>query len=74
MTFYSECATDIFRDWLEPESAVARLDGDTKFMVLIEPGKRQPVGEDLNGLVELAEPPTPIDGELADAYVYPFVD
>ncbi len=44
VTFYSECATDIFRSWLDPVEAVDRLQGEDRFMVLVEPGKRQPVG------------------------------
>lgn len=73
LTFYSGCATDIFRDWLEPDAAVERLVGGSKFMVLIEDGKRQPDGKALDALVDLTEKgPVSIEGERDSAEVYLF--
>ncbi len=53
ITFYSLCASEVFRTNLEPDEAVSRLPGESKFMVLIEDGKRQPTGDDLEALVDL---------------------
>ena len=72
ITFYSECASGVFRRELEPEAAVDLLQGDEDFMVLIEGGKRQPEGADLASLIELTVgPPTLIDGARGAA-VYRF--
>jgi hypothetical protein len=73
VTFYSECFTDIFRTGSDPDRALERLDGDQRFMVLIEDGKRQPVGEDLAALVaETVAGPIPVVGERDSAVVYEF--
>ena len=76
VTFYSECATDIFRGWLDPVEAVDRLQGEDRFMVLVEPGKRQPgeVRTWTGWSISPPERPTFIDGDRVDAYVYAFAD
>lgn len=73
ITFYSSCWTDRFRPNLEADEAVDRLQGDPRFMVLIEDGKRQPEGADLDELVDLTtEDPIAISGERDSALVYEF--
>jgi hypothetical protein len=73
-TYYSECATSVFVAGLDPELAVAALDGEERFMILIENGRRQPEGGDLAGLLEVtAGPPVVIEGALAAA-VYRFAE
>ena len=75
ITFYSECSTDVFRSATEPADAVARLEGDEKFMVLVEDGKRQPGGDSLRGLMAETEgEPIPIDGERDSAVVFELAD
>jgi hypothetical protein len=75
MTYYSECSSDIFRPDISPTDAVDRLVGDSKYMVLVEGGKRQPTGDDLAGLLTLTEPdPEVVDADLVDAEVYRFRD
>jgi hypothetical protein len=73
ITFYSACATEVFRPSLEAEEALGGLTGEAKFMVLVEDGKRQPTGSHLHELVTLTEgPPTIVDGATRDAAVYRF--
>lgn len=73
VTFYSLCWTDRFRTSLEAEAAVERLQGDPRFMILIEDGKRQPSGADLDELVSLTRGgPLEVEGERDDAVVYEF--
>jgi hypothetical protein len=73
VTYYSGCWTAIFHPNLEPEDAVNRLQGQAKFMILIDGGKRQPEASDLAGLVALTEgPPIVIDQEGGTARVFEF--
>jgi hypothetical protein len=73
VTFYSECHTDIFRAELDAESSIARMDGGEKFMILVEDGKRQPTGDDLNALIARTESgPWVVAGERSSAEVYEF--
>ena len=75
ITFYSECSTDVFRSATAPGDAVARLEGDEKFMLLVENGKRQPGGDFLRGLMaETQGEPIPIDGERDSAVLFELVD
>jgi hypothetical protein len=68
ITFYSACASEIF-------GRLAGLRGDVRFMVLIEGGKRQPVGEDLVGFIGLTTgPPVVIDTADSGALIYRFQD
>lgn len=72
ITFYSSCWTDRFRTTLDPEEAVGRLRGETKFMILIEEGKRQPSGDDLKRLMSITSgEPIEID-RSRDAAIYRF--
>lgn len=75
ITYYSECYTAPFRLNLEPDEALDRLTGEERFMLLIEDGKRQPAGDDLNGLIALTDSgPFLIDGERDSAEIYGFGD
>jgi hypothetical protein len=73
ITFYSACASEIFEGELGPQESLAGLRGDVRFMVLVEGGKRQPVGEDLVGFVGLTTgPPVVIDTDGSGALIYRF--
>ena len=73
VTFYSECVTDIFRPTLSAEEAVQRLTGDYRYMLLLENGKRQPEGDDLDALADVAETgPLLVEGERDWAEIYGF--
>jgi hypothetical protein len=73
ITYYSECFTQPFRTYLEPEEALARLEGDERYLVLIEDGKRQPLDGDLDELVALTTgDAVGIQGERDSAEVYEF--
>jgi hypothetical protein len=75
ITFYSACASEIFREELGPQESLARLRGDDRLMVLIEGGKRQPVGEDLADLIALTTgPPVVIDTSKRGVLIYRFQD
>jgi hypothetical protein len=52
ISFYSGCSTRAFDTRLEPMEAVDRLDASERYMVLIDDGKRQPVGSDLQQLID----------------------
>lgn len=71
VTFYSGCWTGRFRVGLDPAEAVEALEGDARWMMLIDNGKRQPTGSDLAGLVDEADSgPVVVDGEFRDALVF----
>ena len=73
ITYYSECFTQPFRTYLKPEEALARLEGDERYLVLIEDGKRQPQDNDLDELVALTTGDAiEIHGERDSAEVYEF--
>ena len=73
ITFYSACAAEVFRPTQGAEETVGNLPGEATFMVLIEDGKRQPTGEDLEGLLALTESsPVLVDGAGRDGLVYRF--
>ena len=73
ITFYSECFTAPFRTHLEPDEVLDRIDGDSLFMVLIEDGKRQPEGEELDDLIEITSgDPVLIEGDRDSALVFEF--
>ena len=73
ITYYSECFTGPFRLHLDPSDALARVSGESKYMVLIEDGKRQPQDNDLDELVALTTgDATEIHGERDSAEVYEF--
>lgn len=73
VTFYSECRTDIFRPERDAETEIAGLGAEERFMILIEGGKRQPTGEDLDELIaETGSGPLVIAGERSSAEVYEF--
>jgi hypothetical protein len=75
ITFYSACASEIFIEELGPQESLARLRGDDRLMVLIEGGKRQPVGDDLADLIALTTgPPVVIDTSKKGVLIYRFQD
>jgi hypothetical protein len=73
ITFYSECFTAPFRTHLEPDEALDRIDGESLFMVLIEDGKRQPEGDELDDLIEITSAdPVLVEGDRDSALVFEF--
>jgi len=73
ITFYSGCFTEVFGVRPGPEESVEHLRGDAKFMVLIEDGKRQPLGGDLEGFIDLTSgAPVVIVTDRGGALVYTF--
>jgi hypothetical protein len=75
ITFYSGCATDIFRPEIDEADAIDLLDGEARFMVLIENGRRQPTGDALAALLELTVgPPVVVEGPRREATVYTFAE
>lgn len=73
VTFYSRCASEVFENALGPGEQLERLRGEARFMVLIENGKRQPTGPELEGLVDLTSgPPVVVEGARRDGLVYSF--
>jgi hypothetical protein len=75
ITFYSGCATDIFRPEIDEADAIDLLDGEARFLVLLENGKRQPTGAALAALLEHAlGPPVVVGGPRNEATVYTFAE
>lgn len=71
VTYYSGCASVIFETGPTPEGHIARLAGEARFMVLIENGKRQPVGPELQGFIDLTSgSPVVVKGTRRDGMVY----
>jgi hypothetical protein len=75
VTFYSGCATYYFRPNLDAEDALDRLSGDSRFMILVEPGKRQVDGQARDELLALTVGPHWIfTGDRNVVAVYEFDD
>ncbi len=75
VTFYSGCLTRLFTPGVDPIAAVELLTGDSRFMLLVEDGVRQPAGAELDGLLALTTGgPVPVDGARRDAVYYRFAD
>lgn len=75
ITFYSGCVTAPFRTELEPEEALDRFGGDERYLLLIENGKRQPTGSELDELIAATEgEPISIEGGHEPASIYEFDD
>jgi hypothetical protein len=53
VTFLSECYTQFFRTHLDPEEALSRVSGENRFLLIVEDGKNQPEGRDLDRLIAL---------------------
>lgn len=73
VTFYSGCHTQYFRPHLEPEQQLERLDGEERYLLLVEGGKNQPEGVELAGIVDLTmgEAVRITDGDdFADIYEF----
>ncbi|MGD2061406.1 MAG: hypothetical protein PVF87_11105 [Acidimicrobiia bacterium] len=75
ITYYSTCYTAPFRTQLEPEEALEFLPGEERFLLLVEDGKRQPTGPDLEDLLALTDRnPIVVSGERESADIYLFTD
>jgi hypothetical protein len=74
VTFYSGCFTQTILPVGDSEEKVSRLPGDFRFMVLIENGKRQPIGAELAELIALTDESTFLDGARRSGIVYRFAD
>jgi hypothetical protein len=75
ITYYSTCYTAPFRTQLEPEEALEFLPGEERFLLLVEDGKRQPTGPDLEDLLALTDRnPIVVSGERESADIYVFTD
>jgi hypothetical protein len=73
ITFYSECDTQPFRTYLEPDEALGRISGEELFMLMVEDGKRQPEGEDLAELLDITVgDPIVVQGETQFVEIYDF--
>lgn len=73
ITYYSACYTVPFRTNLEPDEALDRLDGEERFIVLVEDGKRQPTEQELQELLELTDAgPIHLQGERNSAELFEF--
>lgn len=73
ITFYSECDTQPFRTYLEPDEALSRIRGEELFMLMVEDGKRQPQGADLTELIDLTiGDPIVVQGETQFVEIYDF--
>jgi hypothetical protein len=73
ITYFSECSTQFFRSYLEPEEALSRVDGEKRFLLVVEDGKSQPEGEDLAALIDLTTGQPIVvraDGESAEVYEF----
>lgn len=53
VTYLSGCYTTFFRDHLEADEVLSRLDGERRYLLLVEEGKNQPEGEDLDEVIDL---------------------
>jgi hypothetical protein len=74
VTFYSGCFTQTILPVADSEEKVSRLPGEFRFMVLIENGKRQPVGAELAELIALTDESTFMEGARRSGTVYRFAD
>jgi hypothetical protein len=73
VTFYSGCVTTLFLDGLDPAAVLGSMSGESRFLLLIDDGKRQPAGSQLEGLIALTDGvPVRIDGDESGATVYRF--
>jgi hypothetical protein len=73
ITYFSECSTQFFRSYLEPEEALSRVDGERRFLLIVEDGKSQPQGEDLAALIDLTTGQPIVvraGGESAEVYEF----
>ena len=74
VTYYSECSTRIFHPGADPIQEVDALDGDNKYMILVEAGRRQPNEAELAALVDLTVGEPILIEEERVAAVYTFED
>lgn len=74
ITFFSECSSESFRTHLEREEALSRVDGENRYLLIVEDGKNQPEGEDLDDLIALTTgEPIVVHSEGETAEIYEFV-
>jgi hypothetical protein len=73
VTYYSRCASETFETGPSPEQQLEGLAGEVRLMVLIENGKQQPIGPELDGFVDLTSgSPVVVQGTRRDGMVYSF--
>ncbi|HSM44975.1 MAG TPA: hypothetical protein VK969_08165 [Acidimicrobiia bacterium] len=73
VTYFSSCHTHFFRPELDPEGALSRVDGELRYLLVVEDGKNQPEGDDLSELIELTvEGPIVIHAGGQSAEIYRF--
>lgn len=71
ITYYSACFTAPFRTHLEPAEALSRLEAEDRYLLMVEEGKRQPSGEDLDKLIaETVGDPVELEGARDSAVIY----
>lgn len=73
VTYFSSCSTRFFGPHLEPAEALSRLDGELRYLLVVEDGKNQPEGEDLTELIDLTvEGPIVVRAGGQSAEIYRF--
>lgn len=73
VTYLSNCSTQFFRTHLEAEEALSRVDGENRFLLVVEDGKNQPEGDDLAELIALTTGQPVVvraGGESAEVYEF----
>jgi hypothetical protein len=73
ITYLSSCHTHFFRPDLDPEEALSRVDGELRYLLVVEDGKNQPEGAELSGLIALTDgDPFVVIAEGETASIYRF--
>lgn len=73
VTHFSSCHTQFFRPHLGAAEALRRVDGELRYLLVVEDGKNQPEGDDLSELIDLTvEGPIVVraGGESAEIYLF----
>lgn len=71
ITYYSSCNTQFFRPQLDPEEALSRVEGELRYLLVVEDGKNQPEGAELSDLIALTDGEQVVvsaEGETATIY------
>lgn len=73
VTYFSSCNTHSFRPELDPDEALSRVDGELRYLLVVEDGKNQPQGEELSELIDLTvEGPIVVRAGGQSAEIYRF--
>lgn len=73
VSYYSSCYTQFFRPYLTPEETLGRLDGENRFLLIVEDGKNQPDEEREAALVALTGgKPIVVSEDDGSAEIYRF--